>query len=109
METAAGEGLGVTTNGETNSLLVAVSGSSSGVQYYRLANPPGIVVILPHGRPRTPSGSHPVGGAFRRVIVGHRSTGYVVRIYFATDQVPEVLAEATGVRVTLRPRRNRQG
>jgi hypothetical protein len=95
----------VTTGADTSSILVAVVGSSKGMQYYRLADPPGVVVTLPHGRPRTPTGSHSPGGPFRRVIVARRAAAYVVRIYFTSDLVPDVASESGGVRVTLRSKR----
>jgi Tfp pilus assembly protein PilZ len=100
-----GGGLGVTTGTDTSSILVALVGSSKGMQYYRLADPPGVVVTLPHGRPRSGAGSHSPGGPFRRVIVGRRAASYVVRIYFTADLIPEVASESGGVRVTLRPKR----
>jgi Tfp pilus assembly protein PilZ len=99
------DGLGVTTSAEGSSILVGVVGSSKGVLSYPLANPPGVVVVLPHGRPRTPAGVHTPGLPFRKVIVGHRGGGYVVRIYFTSDQAVEVISESAGVRVNLRPKR----
>jgi Tfp pilus assembly protein PilZ len=99
------EGLGVTSSGEASSLLLGVVGSQKGVQYYRLLDPPGVVVTLPHGKPRAATGLYAPGGAFKRVQIGHRSGGFVFRIYFTSDQVPEVAPESGGVRVTVRPPR----
>jgi hypothetical protein len=99
------DGLGVISLPDASSILVEVIGSSKGVQFYRLADPPGVVVSLPNARPRAPNGSYSPGAPFRRVVVGRRGTRSVVRIYFSSEQVPEVTAEKTGVRVTVHPRR----
>jgi hypothetical protein len=95
----------VTPSADGSSLLLGVVGSQKGVQYYRLIDPPGVVVTLPHGKPRAATGSYTPGGAFKRVQIGHRSGGFVFRIYFMSDQVPEVAPESGGLRVTVRPPR----
>jgi Tfp pilus assembly protein PilZ len=88
-------------------MTVALVGSAKGMMYYRLNDPPGVVVNLPRAYPRSTAGVHNnLPGAFRRMVIQRKGPGSVLRIYQRdADQVPQVLGERDGLRVTLKGKR----
>jgi hypothetical protein len=88
---------------EPGTMAIPLVGSTKGMQFYKLAEPPGLVINLPHGYPRP--GAHAPGGAFKRLAIQRKGQGSQLRVYFTLEQNAEVTAEGTGLRVVLRGKR----
>jgi hypothetical protein len=89
---------------EVPSLAIALVGSAKGMQFYRLAEPPGVAINLPHAYPR-PGATGRMPGPFKKLVVQRRGPGSQLRLYFTSEQATEVAADASGVRVTVRGKR----
>jgi hypothetical protein len=106
VDPGVGDGLGVITDAEASSVLVALNGPPKGISHYRLADPPGVVITLPRSRPRTPAGAHELSAPFRRVLITKKGpAGSILRIYFLGDPTLQVTPESAAVRVTVRAKR----
>jgi Tfp pilus assembly protein PilZ len=91
---------------ELPSMAIALVGSAKGMQFYRLAEPPGLAINLPHGYPKSGATEHvPKDGAFKRLVIVRKGPGSQLRVYFTSEQFADVAAEPTGLRVILRARR----
>ncbi len=91
----------VTTNG--GSLFVPLAGSTRGMVQYRLAEPNGIAISLPHGRARVASGVHATKAPFTKVVVRRHGQSGRLGVYFPPGQSARVTVEAGGLRVTVAP------
>jgi hypothetical protein len=85
---------------EPGTMAIPLVGSTKGMQFYKLAEPPGLVINLPHGYPRP--GARVPGSPFKRLAVQRKGPGSQLRLYFTLDQNAEVTAEGGGLRVVLR-------
>jgi hypothetical protein len=101
------QGIAFTRDGDGSSMTIALVGSARGMVYYRLADPPGVVVNLPRSYPRSSTGVHGnLPGAFKKVIIQRKGTGSVLRVYHRdADLIPQVLSDKVGLRVTLKTKR----
>jgi hypothetical protein len=90
---------------EVPSMAIALVGSSKGMQSYRLAEPPGVAINLPHAYPRPGATARMPGGAFKKLVIQRRGPGSQLRLYFTGEQAAEVAAEGSGLRVILRGKR----
>jgi hypothetical protein len=72
-----------------------------------MAEPPGLIINLPHGYPRP--GARVPGGPFKRLSVQRKGQGSQLRLYFTLEQNAEVTADGAGLKVVLRTRRSRKG
>lgn len=69
--------------GSQRTLVVPVKGDTKDAVHYRLANPDGLVVNLPHARPRAAFGDYPMTEApFRRIWLRRRDQGLHLRVLF---------------------------
>jgi hypothetical protein len=78
----AGDGVVLVTDGDGLRLSVAITGSSKGAEQYRLADPPGLAITLPHGRTRIASGVTRPGGGPVRLQIRRRPAGSHLRFFF---------------------------
>jgi hypothetical protein len=83
---------------------IKVVGTTQGMQFYRLADPPGLAINLPHGTP-VAKPRPPAGGVFKKVAVVRKGAGSQVRLYFFTDQNTDVTSDGNGLRVVVRGKR----
>jgi hypothetical protein len=88
-------------------MAIPLIGSTRGMQFYKMAEPPGLIINLPHGYPRP--GARVPGGAFKRLSVQRKGQGSQLRLYFSLEQNAEVTAEGAGLKVVLRTKRSRKG
>jgi Tfp pilus assembly protein PilZ len=88
---------------EPGTMAIPLIGSARGMQFYKLAEPPGLVINLPHGYPKP--GARVPGGAFKRLAIQRKGQGSQLRVYFSLDQNADVTAEGNGLRVVLRGKR----
>jgi len=94
---------------EPGTMAIPLVGSAKGMQFYKLAAPPGLVINLPHGYPK-PGASHvPGGGAFKRLAIQRKGQGSQLRVYFLVEQNADVTAEGNGLRVSVRKRAAKKG
>jgi len=84
-------------------MAIPLIGSAKGMQFYKMAEPPGLVINLPHGYPKP--GARVPGAPFKRLAIQRKGQGSQLRVYFLLDENAEVAAEAAGLRVTLRGKR----
>lgn len=95
---------------EPPAVAITIIGSSRGMQFYKLADPPGLAINLPYGYPRPGTASRLAGGPIvKRVAVQRKGAGSHLRVYFTNDQNADVSVEASGLRVTLKARPKRAG
>jgi hypothetical protein len=92
---------------EPGTLAIGLVGSAKGMQFYKLSEPPGLVINLPHGYPRP--GARTSGGPFKRLSVQRKGQGSQVRVYFTLDQAADVTADAGGLKVVVRSTKKRHG
>jgi hypothetical protein len=90
---------------ERPTMAIALVGSPRGMQFYKLAEPPGVVINLPHAIPRPGSTRKIPGAPFKRLAVRRKGGGSQLRLYFHGDQHADVTAEGQGLRVTVRAAR----
>ena len=90
--------------GEPGTLAIPLIGSAKGMQFYKLAEPPGLVINLPHAYPK-PGSRVPGGGAFKRMAVQRKGQGSQLRVYFQVEQNADVSADGGGLRVIVRGKR----
>jgi hypothetical protein len=86
-------------------MAIARGGSANGMKFYRLAEPPGLAINLPHAYPKPGATGKVPGGAFKRLVIQRRGPGSQLRLYFTGEQFADVAAEPAGLRVTLKARR----
>jgi hypothetical protein len=91
--------------GEPGTLAIPLIGSAKGMQFYKLAEPPGLVINLPHAYPK-PGSRVPGGGAFKRMAVQRKGQGSQLRVYFQVEQAADVSADSSGLRVIVRGKRS---
>jgi hypothetical protein len=92
---------------EPGMMAIGLVGSAKGMQFYKLSEPPGLVINLPHGYPKP--GSRAPGGPFKKLSVQRKGQGSQVRVYFTLDHAADVTAEAGGLKVTVRANKKRHG
>jgi len=92
---------------EPGTMAIGLVGSAKGMQFYKLSEPPGLVINLPHGYPRP--GARVPGSPFKRLSVLRKGQGSQVRVYFTLDQAADVTADAGGLRVVVRASKKRHG
>jgi len=84
-------------------LVIPLKGSTRDATHYRLASPDGLVVNLPHARPRVAFGDYPLPEApFRLIWLRRRDEGLHLRVLFQ-DKLPgyRLKIQAGAVRVML--------
>jgi hypothetical protein len=88
-------------------MAIPLVGSTRGMQFFKMAEPPGLIINLPHGYPRP--GARVPGGPFKRLSVQRKGQGSQLRLYFTLEQNADVTADGAGLKVVLRTRRSRKG
>jgi hypothetical protein len=92
---------------EPGTMAIGLVGSAKGMQFYKLSDPPGLVINLPHGYPKP--GARAPGAPFKRLSVKRTGQGSQVRVYFTLEQNAEVTADGGGLKVVLRSTKKRHG
>ena len=82
-------------------LTVPLLGTAKGAEQYRLAEPPGLAITLPRGRPRVASGVYRPEGAPVRVQVRRRNPGSHLR-FFYDSQAWQAILKVEGDDLVLR-------
>jgi hypothetical protein len=90
---------------EPGTMAIALIGSAKGMQFYKLADPPGLAINLPHGYPRPGATGRVPGGAFKKLVIQRKGLGSQLRVFFTSEQSAEVAAEPNGLRVIVRAKR----
>jgi hypothetical protein len=93
--------------GQPGTMAIPLVGSTRGMQFFKMAEPPGLIINLPHGYPRP--GARVPGGPFKRLSIQRKGQGSQLRVYFTLEQHADVSAEGNGLKVVLRsPRRSKR-
>lgn len=92
--------------GEPGTMAINLVGSARGMEFYKLSEPPGLVINLPHGYPKP--GSRVPGSPFKKLSVQRKGQGSQLRLYFTMDQNADVRADGSGLRVVLRHKRSKK-
>jgi len=87
-------------------MAIGLVGSARGMEFYKLSEPPGLVINLPHGYPRP--GARVPGRPFKRLSVQRKGQGSQLRLYFTMEQNADVRADGDGLRVVVRHKRARK-
>jgi hypothetical protein len=90
---------------ESGALPIAILGTAKGMQSYRLAEPPGLAINLPHGFPRPGASARLPAGIFKKLVVQRKGAGSQIRVYFTSEQNVEVTADGAAIRVALKTKR----
>jgi hypothetical protein len=77
-----GEGVALVSDGAGIRLTVAIIGSSKGAEQFRMADPHGLAVTLPRGRPRTTDNLSRPGGGPVRLQIRRKPQGTQLRFFF---------------------------
>jgi hypothetical protein len=88
-------------------MAIGLVGSAKGMQFYKLSDPPGLVINLPHGYPKP--GARAPGAPFKRLSIKRTGQGSQVRVYFTLDQNADVTADVGGLKVVVRNSKKRHG
>jgi hypothetical protein len=88
---------------EPGTLAIPLVGSTRGMQFFKMVEPPGLIINLPHGYPRP--GARAPGGAFKRLSVQRKGQGSQLRVYFSLEQNADVTSDGNGLKVVLRTKR----
>jgi hypothetical protein len=91
---------------DPGTMAIGLVGSTKGMQFYKLSEPPGLVINLPHGYPRP--GARVPGAPFKRLSVQRKGQGSQLRVYFTLDQNADVTADGGGLKVVVRHKRPRK-
>ena len=79
-----GDGVALTSDGDGVRLTVALTGTTKGANHFRLADPPGLAVTLPRGRPRTTATLSRPGNGPIRLQIRRKPQGTQLRFFFDT-------------------------
>jgi hypothetical protein len=79
-----GDGVALTSDTHGHRLTVALTGTGKGAEQFRLADPPGLAVTLPRGRPRTTANLSRPGGGPVRLQIRRKPQGTQLRFFFDT-------------------------
>lgn len=92
---------------EPGTMAIGLVGSARGMEFYKLSEPPGLVINLPHGYPK-PGAARVPGRPFKRLSVQRKGQGSQLRLYFTMEQNADVRADGEGLRVVVRHKRVRK-
>jgi hypothetical protein len=87
-------------------IALALVGSTKGATRYQLAEPPGLAINIPRGRPRIAAGAYKLSeGGFRQILIQRRGTGSQIRLlYEAKGHEARARIERDAVHLVVRAR-----